>query len=260
MKNTEYPVLSCMVNLILMTVSGGKLKILLIPGEEKNSWAMPGRFVHEQEDLDEAVSALLTQETTADHHIYFRQMYTFGNTERDERARVLSTVYFSMTPESNIRKIGDGNARWFTVDKKITQFDEQSRDSILELSTEDQRIVYKIRDTVLGNYVQTRSEASEESDAILALDHIKAVNMAVDLLKNRAASTGIIFNLLSGPSTLREIQTVFEAIRGAPTDTGNFRRDIKKMLKETGQYKIVHGKKALLYTFNPLYEYVKENL
>ena len=58
---------------------------------------------------------------------------------------------------------------------------------------------------------------------MLAADHIKAINMAMDVLKSRVASTGILFNLLPNECTLRQIQDAYEAVIGHKVDTGNFR-------------------------------------
>lgn len=100
----------------------------------------------------------------------------------------------------------------------------------------------------------------KSSNVKLAADHIKAINMAMDQVQNRAASTSILFNLLPKECTLREIQNAYEAVIGHNTDTGNFRRDIKKMLIDTGKKKKVSGKSATLYTFNPMFTYLEENL
>ena len=60
--------------------------------------------------------------------------------------------------------------------------------------------------------------------------------------------------------TLREIQNAYEAVTGKKTDTGNFRRDIKKMLVKTGNTRKVCGKQTALYRFNPMFRYLEENL
>jgi hypothetical protein len=104
------------------------------------------------------------------------------------------------------------------------------------------------------------SVLNPDSNARLACDHIKAINMAMDQLQHRAASTGILFNMLPEEFTLRQAQTVYEAIIGRKTDTGNFRRDIKKMLKPTGRKCATGGKAAELYRFNPLYSFLEEKI
>ena len=132
---------------------------------------------------------------------------------------------------------------------------------ILSCENNGVRIVYDVLDQVNRNYIQTDSVLNEElSNAKLAADHIKAINMAMDQVQHRAASTGILFNLLPEAFTLRDVQNVYESVIGHKTDTGNFRRDIKKMLTPTGRKKKVSGKDAALYSFNPLYSYMEENL
>ena len=258
------------VDMILMTISNGSLKLLLIRSKDHpfiNDWALPGGFVNFDEDLETAVSRELAEETNITKDTYFRQLYTFGKSDRDPRTRIITTAYLSMTPEENIKntRAGDdaADAGWFTVTKKILETDGEGRKSQVILSCEDNgvRIVYDVLDQVNRNYIQTDSVLNEElSNAKLAADHIKAINMAMDQVQHRAASTVILFNLLPEAFTLREVQNVYESVIGHKTDTGNFRRDIKKMLTPTGRKKKVSGKDAALYSFNPLYSYMEENL
>lgn len=266
---TKYRRPSNTVDMILMTVSEGKLKLLLVKRGNHpfiNDWALPGGFVNFDEDLDHAVERELAEETHITKHTYFRQLYTLGNADRDPRTRIISTVYLSMTPEENIKlaKAGDDAAdtAWFTISKVTEKTDAKGRTSLLSLEEENLgiRMEYRIYDKAMNNYIETRSVMCKSSNCQLAADHIKAVNMAMDQVQNRAASTGILFNLLPKECTLREIQNAYEAVVGHPTDTGNFRRDIKRMLIDTGRKKKVSGKSASLYTFNPMFSYLEENL
>ena len=217
-------------------------------------------------DLDTAMKRELEEETNLFDSTYFRQLYTFGNADRDPRTRVITTVYLSMTPAENIKMTSAGDdamdTGWFTIQKIATTTDGHERKSVLMLDEEEKGIHlrYEIYDTACDNYVQTRSKLLDSSNAKLAADHIKAINMAIDVVRNRAASTGIMFNLLPKECTLREIQEVYEAIVNHPVDTGNFRRDIKKMLVATGNTTIVNGRKVATYSFNPLLPFVKETL
>ncbi len=267
---TKYRRPSNTVDMILMTVSQAKLKLLLIRRKDHpfiNDWALPGGFINFDEDMENAVKRELAEETNITKDTYFRQLYTFGRTNRDPRTRIITTAYLSMTPEENIRhtRAGDdaADAGWFTISKNIISTDAKGRVSqvVLECEENGVRIVYDVYDRVNHNYIHTDSALNEkESNAKLAADHIKAVNMAMDQVQHRAASTGILFNLLPDEFTLREVQNVYEAVIGRKTDTGNFRRDIRKMLNETGKKKKVGGKYAALYRFNPLYSYMEENL
>lgn len=267
---TKYRRPSNTVDMILMTVSQAKLKLLLIKRKDHpfiNDWALPGGFINFDEDMETAVKRELAEETNITSDTYFRQLYTFGKTNRDPRTRIITTAYLSLTPEENIRhtRAGDdaADAGWFRICKNIIKTDGNGRSSQVVLECEDNgvRIVYDVYDRVNQNYIHTDSKLNEEeSNAKLAADHIKAVNMAMDQVQHRAASTGILFNLLPAEFTLREVQNAYEAVIGKKTDTGNFRRDIRKMLNETGTKKKVNGKYAALYRFNPLYSYMEENL
>ena len=267
---TQYLRPSNTVDMILLTVLKGKLKVLLVKRKDHpfiHDWAMPGGFVNFDEDLDAAMKRELEEETNLFDSTYFRQLYTFGNADRDPRTRVITTVYLSMTPAENLKMTSAGDdamdTGWFTIQKITTTTDGYERKSVLMLDEEEKGIHlrYEIYDTAHDNYVQTKSKLLlESSNAKLAADHITAINMAIDVVRNRAASTGIMFNLLPKECTLREIQEVYEAIVNHPVDTGNFRRDIKKMLVATGNTTIVNGRKVATYSFNPLLPFVKETL
>ena len=255
------------VDMILMTVHEGQLKILLIRRKDHpfiGQWALPGGFIEFHEDMEEAVLRELAEETSIHENTYFHQLYTFGNADRDPRTRIITTVYLSMTPESNIRRTiaadDAADAAWFTIRKKVLSQSDRERESLLTLDFGSTHMEYRIVDTVRTRYIETRSERTDASNTQLAADHIKAVNMAMDQIMNRAASTGILFHLLPEEFTLREVQNAYEAIVAHKTDTGNFRRDIKRMLKETGKTKSVKGKKVKLYRFDPMYQYLEENL
>lgn len=257
------------VDMIVMTVEDGQLKVLLIRRKDHpwiGDWALPGGFVNFDEDLEQAALRELQEETNIAENTYFRQLYTLGKADRDPRTRVISTAYLSMTRAENIRKTKAGDdaadARWFTIAKTLLDKDENGRRTLLQLHEEKDgiRIEYEVTDTALHNYVQTRSRRLDSSTAELAADHVKVINMAMDMVQHRAASTGILFNLLPEEMTLREIQTAYEAVIGHKTDTGNFRRDIRRMLKPTGNTRMVHGRRAATYRFDPMYTYLEENL
>lgn len=257
------------VDMILMTISDGSLKILLVKRGDHpfiHDWALPGGFINFDEDMEMAVQRELAEETNITDNTYFKQLYTFGNADRDPRTRIITTAYLSMTPEENIRNTAAGDdaaeTGWFTISKITENTDDSGRKSVLrmDLDEKDIHMIYDVNDSVRSNYVETRSSLNPASNAKLACDHIKAINMAMDQIQHRAASTGILFNMLPEEFTLRQAQTVYEAIIGRKTDTGNFRRDIKKMLKPTGRKCATGGKAAELYRFNPLYSFLEEKI
>ncbi|NER16632.1 NUDIX hydrolase [Spongiivirga citrea] len=98
------------------------LNILLIKrniAPYKNSWALPGGLVLENESLEKAVERELKEETnvTVD---YLEQLYSFGKPDRDPRNRVVSITYFALVkPEHHtIKADTDANdVAWFDINK-----------------------------------------------------------------------------------------------------------------------------------------------
>ena len=75
-----------------------ELKLLLIKRSfdpNKGSWSLAGGFVEENESLDEAASRVLLKHTGLGR-IYLKQSYSYGETNRDPGARVISTAYCAL--------------------------------------------------------------------------------------------------------------------------------------------------------------------
>ena len=98
------------------------LNILLIKRDIepfKNSWALPGGLVLNDESLEDAVERELKEETNV-RVDYLEQLYSFGKVDRDPRNRVVSVTYFCLVkPEYHtIKADTDANdVAWFAVDE-----------------------------------------------------------------------------------------------------------------------------------------------
>lgn len=102
-KTFEKP--SVAVDLLVFTIKDGELQVVLVKrGIEpfKDSWALPGGFVHIDESVDQAAKREL-QEETGLSDVYLEQLYTFGEVERDPRDRVITVSYFALTPVQRIK-------------------------------------------------------------------------------------------------------------------------------------------------------------
>ena len=258
---------SCTVDIILMTILNNKLNVLLVKRKDHpwiNQWALPGGFVEMDEDLDETVIRELKEETNVSTANYFKQLYTFGKVDRDPRTRVLTTAYISLIPAGNIKDMHSGDdaedAKWFEIEKAIKSVNENKRVSELVLYNKelDIKISYDITDTVKGNYIQKHSK--QTSKLPLAADHIKSINMAMDELHMNVATSGLLFNLLPKKFTLKQVQETYEIVSGKTVDTRNFRKNITKMLIKTDEVVEGYNKPSTLYKFNPMFEYMKEDL
>lgn len=97
-----------------------KLQILLIQqrfGATKNQWALPGGFVKDNENLDEAVSRELFEETGIQSD-YLEQLYTFGEVHRDPRGRVITIAFLALINPNKFELKADTDAcdaQWFEI-------------------------------------------------------------------------------------------------------------------------------------------------
>ena len=110
------------VDLVIFTVNNDLLKIMLIKRAENpfaDSWSLPGGFLKVGESLEEAALRVL-KEKTGMEDVYMEQLYTFGDPDRDPRARVITVAYFALIPWKNLiqpdsDKITD--LMWVSVDR-----------------------------------------------------------------------------------------------------------------------------------------------
>jgi 8-oxo-dGTP diphosphatase len=118
----DYPRPSVTVDLVIFTIQRKALQVLLIQrGDEpyKGSWALPGGFVREDENLDNAAQRELEEETGV-KEVYLEQLFTFGQPGRDPRGRVITVAYYALisADRQKLRASTDAeNVRWFPTNE-----------------------------------------------------------------------------------------------------------------------------------------------
>jgi len=83
----------------------------------KNSWALPGGLVGNEESLEAAVQRELKEETGVSIN-YLEQLYSFGRPDRDPRNRVISITYYGLVkPDAfHLQAATDAkDAAWFNI-------------------------------------------------------------------------------------------------------------------------------------------------
>ena len=92
------------VDAVLLTLAGGELNVALFKREAapfKGQWALPGGYVHENEDDSaKAAAARVLMQKTAVQSPYLEEFGTVSGPARDPRGWSLSVVYYALVPPS----------------------------------------------------------------------------------------------------------------------------------------------------------------
>lgn len=196
---------SVAIDLAILTVMDGQLKALLIQraADDVPGWALPGGFVRIDEGLEDAVTRVLAQKV-GPHAVHFEQLASYGALDRDPRGRVISIVYLALCPPDVLRG-----------------------------------------ETLAAIKVDWAGEAGgparafhADAELALAFDHADILGDMVKRLRGKLDYSRIAYALLPQRFTLRQVQSVHEAILGKPLTKPPFRRKVldRGMIAPTGAF------------------------
>lgn len=197
--STKYEKPSVAIDLLIFTIKDNQLQVFLMEREKmpfQGQLALPGVFVGIEESLEEAVKRGLKEKASL-KNIYFEQLYTWGEVERDPRMRIISVSYMALVPFSQLVS----SAR-----KKGLEQNLYTVDSIL---TSRQK---------------------------MAFDHKKIIAYGRERIKNKAEYSLIAFQFLEKKFTLPQLQLIYEIMLGKPLYKANFRKKIQPFVKETEEF------------------------
>lgn len=109
---------------LIPRAAGWELAVLLIRRKDHpniNTWALPGGFIHMDEELNAAAARELEEETGV-CGVPLRPFGSFGAVNRDPRTRIITCGFFAVAPMGSVLpKAGDdaGDAAFFTIDSAL---------------------------------------------------------------------------------------------------------------------------------------------
>lgn len=218
-----HPPFAVAVDLAIFTIRDDALSVLLVERGEApyaGSWALPGGFVHPDEDAETAAWRELHEETgVARFAGHLEQLRTYSAPDRDPRMRVVSVAHVAFAPDLPEPSAGSdaAGARWWAAADLL--------------------------------------DAADRPD--LAFDHAVILADARERVRSKLEYTTLAREFVAEPFTLPELRAVYAAVWGTPPDLGNFRRKVlgtEGFVVPTENHGVpseAGGRKALLYRRGP---------
>jgi ADP-ribose pyrophosphatase YjhB (NUDIX family) len=206
------------VDLAIFALSESGLDVLLMrrgAAPFAGSWALPGGWIHVDEDADlEAAARRVLREKTGVETPYLEQLQSFGSATRDPRGWSASIAYVALIAADRVSLRQGANAAdvaWQPIE-------------------------------------------GEGVAAALAFDHALILKTAITRLRNKVEYTTLPVHLLPMGFTLTELQSVYERILGRRIDKSAFRKRVAEadfVEPVPGEMRRASNRPAQIYRLKP---------
>lgn len=187
----HYPPFAVTVDIAVLTIQGDQLAVLLIRRGQapfEGRLALPGGFVRPDEDLDQAATRELAEETGISEGFHLEQLRSYGAPARDPRMRTVTVAYVAFAPDLAAPVAGTdaADAQWMPIE------------------------------TVVAD------------GALLAFDHQVIVKDALERTRAKLEYTPLATAFCPDEFTIAELRQVYETVWGTRLDPRNFHRKVSK--------------------------------
>ena len=198
-----FPPFAVTVDLVVFTIRDDRLQLVLVqrggPPFER-AWALPGGFVHVDEDLEDAARRELAEETGVDTRPgHLAQLGAYGAPDRDPRMRVVTVAWWAIMADLPDPEAGTDAAHADLIG---------------------------VDDVIDGRVT-------------LAFDHRRIVIDALEALRDRLEDTTIATSFWTDEFRISDLRRVYEIVWDTELEPGNFQRKVRKVpgwLQPTGSY------------------------
>jgi len=221
---------SVSVDCVIFGFHAGELKVLLLKGKHESKWALPGGFIYQDENVEEAASRVL-QERTQLTGIFLQQFHLFGDVQRTEQKHARRWL-----EEARVK---DPDSHWI-----MQRFVTIGYYALVE---------YQKVNPVPDDYSSECAWHNVLELRNLIIDHKQIVEKGLESLRLHLNFQPIGYNLLPKEFPLKDLQLIYETILGKKLDRSNFQRKILSygiLDRKEKQFSGGSHRAPYLYSFN----------
>lgn len=215
---------------VIIGFHDNRLKVLLLKTKHSEKWVLPGGHILQKEELEDAAKRILNERTGL-KEIFLQQFHVFGSTARSKEKYLREAMHhmgFDVPDDS-----------WL-----LQRFVTIGFYALVEFAKVNPKA---------DDFSETISWWDLEDLPALLFDHKEIIDTAIKDMRLKINHQPIGYNLLPREFTLKNLQSIYEAILDKKLDRANFNRKILSygiLDKKEKHYTGGAHKAPYLYSFN----------